>query len=151
MFHVKHRRARLGRQSSLRKDVSRETALDRRVGVRKHEKCKTTPCIKELSSFINDMTLCRFGPSETVQRPLQGAQRRDSEGECRSSWPALLAAKAAPRLLSFGLAGREAHQALERVGKVLESIGLGQIFKAFFRKRSAFFDQVVVASNEQNP
>jgi len=36
----------------------------------KHEKCKTTPCIKKSSLYFKDMTLRGFGTSETVQRIL---------------------------------------------------------------------------------
>ena len=43
MFHVKHIRVKGG------------------VGFRKHEKCKTTPCIKKYGNGINDMTMCGFG------------------------------------------------------------------------------------------
>src|SRR5882724_8777517 len=51
------------------------------VGFRKHEKCKTTPCIKKSDNRINDMTMRRFCTSETSECTDSGAERADLSGE----------------------------------------------------------------------
>src|SRR5882724_9744707 len=51
------------------------------MGFRKHEKCKTTPCIKKSRNKINDMTVPGFDTSETPESTGKSLQRRDSGGE----------------------------------------------------------------------
>jgi hypothetical protein len=68
---VKHRATLrgLGPESSYA-EVFHVKQVGRRLGARKHEKCKTTPCIKKSSLYFKDMTLRGFGMSEAVQRLL---------------------------------------------------------------------------------
>src|SRR5882724_10057664 len=81
---------RNGGAARLEKTVSRETVamfhvkhicVKGGVGTRKHEKCKTTPCIKKSDNRINDMTMRRFCTSETSECTDSGAERADLSGE----------------------------------------------------------------------